>query len=60
MTPRCYCFPPPLVLRFTGPFGWASEHWEDINDLMNNRAALELIVVPGLFDDDEPPTTLEA
>ena len=27
---------------------------------MNNRAASELIVVPGSVDNDEPPTKVEA
>ena len=37
-----------------------TEHWEDLNGLMNDRSESELIVVPGSVDNDEPLTMLEA
>ena len=37
-----------------------TEHWEDLNGLMNDRSESELIVVPVSVDNDEPLTMLEA
>ena len=51
-------FPPLSLSRFIGTSN-CREHWGDLNGLMNDRAALELIVLPESVDDEEPPATVE-
>ena len=40
--------PPSPGIEVYWSVGSASEHWEDLNSLMNDRAESELIIVPGL------------
>ena len=44
-----FSVPPSLCIEVYWSAGSTLEHWEDLNGLMNNRAASELIVVPLLF-----------